>query len=361
MTTATVGVPVLDDASAVDRLQIALVAPVWLTIPPPAYGGVEWIVYALATGLAERGHEVTLVATGGSTVPAAHHLYPYPAPPLGRMGEILPELVHVVTAYRQLGRHDVVHDHTLVGPAIASSAGIGVLHTVHGPLDSDTARLLEQLDCVDLVAISERQRSFRPDLAWLGTVHNAIDVASFPFRDRKDGYLCTMARMCPEKGITEAIRLARILGMPLLIAAKCHERAERDYFATEVEPLLGGDVEYLGELATADKKELLAGATALAFPIQWDEPFGLAIIEALACGTPVLATSRGSVPELVRHGLTGVVGGTVEEIAEAASVLLDCIDPQVCRWEAERRFGVERLVRDYERLYRVVAGRARDG
>lgn len=341
----------------VDRLRIALVAPVWLPIPPPAYGGVEWIVAELAAGLSERGHEVTLVATGGSSAPASHHVQPYDTPPLGRIGEILPELVHAVSAYRHLGDHDVVHDHTVAGPVIASGTGLRVLHTVHGPLERDVVRLLGQLDGVDLVAISDHQRSTRPDLHWLATVHNAVDVSSFPFRATKDGYLATMARMCPDKGIVEAVELARTLGMPLAIAAKCHERAEREYFDSRVRPLLGGDVEYVGELGTHAKKELLAGATALAFPIQWDEPFGLAIVEALACGTPVIATARGSVPELVRHGVTGVVADSVASLANRTAELLDEIDPRACRADAERRFDVARLVRDYERLYGIVARR----
>lgn len=346
-------------AAAVDRMRVALVAPVWLPIPPPAYGGVEWIVHELATGLSARGHEVTLVATGGSSAPASHRVQPYDTPPIGRIGEILPELVHAVSAYSRLGDHDVVHDHTLAGPVVASRSGIRVLHTVHGPLEPDLVRLLQQLDGVDLVAISDHQRCTRPDLAWLATVHNAIDVSSFPYRAVKDGYLCTMARMCPDKGIAEAIRLARMLGMPLRIAAKCHERAEREYFETRVKPLLGAGVEYVGELGTDEKKELLAGATALAFPIQWDEPFGLAIIEALACGTPVIATARGSVPELVRHGVTGVVADSVVSLAHRSMELLGSLDSRECRADAERRFDVARLVRDYERLYDIVAGRSR--
>jgi len=340
-----------------ERLSIALVAPVWLQIPPPAYGGIEWIVHWLAEGLTARGHRVTLAATAGSTSRCDRRLSAYDEAPLGRIGEMLPELVHAVATYRRLGPHDVVHDHTIAGSTIAAAAGVEVLHTVHGAMDTESVRLLEELRGPKLVSISGDQRRRCPHLPWFATIHNAIDVSAFPLRTAKEGYLCTMARMCPDKGIIEAIELARALGMPLRIAAKCAEPAERRYFETEVAPRLGGGIDYVGELDTVTKKALLAGATALAFPIQWDEPFGMAVVEALACGTPVLTLARGAMPELVDHGITGLIGTDLDSLVSLAHDHLGDIDPRRCRAAAEARFHVTRLVDDYERVYYEMAHR----
>ncbi len=340
-------------------LRIGMVAPVWVPIPPKGYGGVEWIVHSLVEGLGDRGHDVTLVSSGDSTTHAGHRFTTYDEAPYRRMGEPLPELIHAVEAYRELGDCDVIHDHTLAGPAMAQmlerSGGPAVVHTVHGPVIPEVRRYYADCSATNLVAISDAQQLTAPELNWAGTVHNGIDVSSFPFRADDDGYIAVLARMNPDKGIPEAIKLARELGLPIRIAAKLNEPAELDYYRRVIEPLLGLGAEYVGELQTAEKKEFLANARALAFPIQWDEPFGLAMIESLACGTPVLAIARGSVPEIVSDGLNGVTAANIDELIDACMQGIDHIDPYLCRSDAESRFDITAMVDGYEAQYRRLA------
>ncbi len=357
-------------------MRVGMVAPVWVKVPPDGYGGVEWIVHWLVEGMVARGHDVTVVASGDSTTPATRLVTTYAEAPTERMGEPLPEYVHALDAYEALSECDVVHDHTLAGPMIGSlrhgagrrrstgdayeaTAPAPVLHTVHGPVDAEMVGYLGRLRHVHLVAISDAQRVAAPRLPWSATIHNAIDVGRFPFREDKDGYLAFLGRFNPDKGVVLAVHLARALGMPLRIAAKMNEPRERDYFEAHVRPLLGDGVEYLGELDTEDKKDLLARAEALAFPIQWEEPFGLVLIEAMACGTPVLAIGRGSVPEVVTDGVTGVVAPDLPSLVEGARHGLARLDGRACREDVEKRFDVGRLVDEYEAVYaRVLRGDA---
>lgn len=333
-------------------MSIGMVAPAFVPVPPSGYGGVEWIVDAVVRGMVARGHEVVLVGSGDSTTPATRLHSCYDQAQATRMGEALPELVHASFAYTtDVVDCDVIHDHTIGGPAIASARGLRVLHTVHGPPGGEVGRYYGGLRGVSFVAISEAQRRSAPSLAWTATVPNAVDVDACPYREDKSGHLAFLGRMNPDKGVVQAIELARRLDRPLLIAAKLRETREREYFAAEVEPRLGGAVEYVGELGTADKYELLAGAAALAFPLQWDEPFGMAMIEALACGTPVLALNRGAVPEIVDHGVTGIVARDVDELVAVSAACLPRLRPQDCRAAARARFDVSGLVDAYEGLY----------
>lgn len=339
-----------------DRLRVAMVAPPWFELPPRGYGGTEAVVAGLVDGLADRGHEVTLLSAGEHRTRASRHHRIYDAPPTGLLGSPLPEVVTAAETARVLGSTelDVVHDHTLAGPLLAASRLQPTVVTMHGPVTGDNGDYYRRLGrTVGLVAISEAQRRLAPDLNWVGTVHNAIDVQSFPFQADKDDYLLWLGRFSPDKGPELAIEAARRVGRRIVLAGKMNEAEERAYFRDVVRPLLGPDAEYVGEADATLKRELLASARALVFPIQWEEPFGMVMIEAMACGTPVVALRRGSVPEVVAHGRSGLV---VDRFADfpAALRVAEGLDPAAVREDAEARFDLPVMAAGYERVYRQV-------
>lgn len=343
-----------------DSLRIGLLSPVWFPVPPPLYGGIENVVALLAVGLTEAGHDVTLFASGDSRVDADVS-WIYPQAPSERIGEPLPELRQVLACYERADEFDVISDHT--GPfaaALAPVIGVPVLHTVHGPLDGELGDAYEQIARMTpelhLVSLSRSQRRPRPRLPWIGNCPNAVDPSRYPLSSTHDGYLAFLGRMGPEKGARHAVDVARETGLPLKIAAKCREPAERAYFAEHVEPYLGATIEYLGELGHEEKVELLRNARATLFPIDWEEPFGLVMIESLACGTPVVATRRGSVPEVLEHGRTGII---VERHADLAAAVaeVDRLDPAECRRAVEERFSPRSLVTGYLRAFRAARAR----
>jgi glycosyltransferase involved in cell wall biosynthesis len=230
--------------------------------------------------------------------------------------------------------------------------------TAHGPVDGELGDYYRALgDRIRLVAISSSQQSKDPSLPWMGTVHNAIPVREYPYRpDKKEDFALFLGRMSPEKAPDLAIEVARRAGLPVVIAAKCNEKAEHLYAKEQVMPLLrkaGSSAEWIGEADTATKKDLLARARCLLFPIQWDEPFGIVMVEAMACGTPVVALRRGSVPEVVVHGRTGYVCDTFDEMVQATGSI-GAIDPAACRRHALAQFDVGRMVDAYELIYRRV-------
>jgi glycosyltransferase involved in cell wall biosynthesis len=333
------------------KLRIGLVSPVWFAVPPLRYGGTEAVVALLADGLAAAGHDVTLFASGDSRT-RARLVSVYATAPSERIGQALPELRHALACFERAGEFDVICDHS--GPpaaAIGSLLGTPALHTVHGPLDGEAGAAYEQIvrlgGRLALVSVSYAQRRARPRLPWVANCPNAVDPAAFPLRPRRGGdYLLFLGRMCADKGAHRAIDVAREAGMPLLVAAKCREPEERAYFREQVEPRLGRGVEYVGEVGHVEKVRLLHGARATLVPIDWEEPFGLVIVESMATGTPVVATRRGSVPELLDDGRTGVVVDDHREMA-AALGRADALDPLELRREVERRFCPERLVRSY--------------
>jgi glycosyltransferase involved in cell wall biosynthesis len=335
-------------------MRIALLAPAWFAVPPVRYGGIEWVVSHLADGLVEHGHEVTLFAAGDSKT-KAHLVTSYDEPPSYRIGHSLPDLHHTLTCLERAGDFDVVNDHS--GPlacALGQVVEVPFCHTVHGPLRGEPGEVYAQIArvCprVRLISLSQDQRSPLPDLPWLATCHNAIDLDDYPFDPGDDGYLLFLGRMSPDKGAHHAVRIAREAGLPLKLAGKMHDREEVDHFDANVRPYLGGDIEYVGEVSHDEKVELLQRALATVFPIQWPEPFGLVMVESMACGTPVLATALGAVPEVVEHGRSGVVASTVDEliasVGEAAG-----LDRTQVRAVAEERFSSDRMVADYESAY----------
>ena len=337
-------------------LHVAMVAPPYFSIPPEGYGGVESVVAGLVDGLVDRGHRVTLLATGEHATRAQRFIRTWDEPPTDQLGEALPEVVNAARVADLIGAgtdYDVVHEHTLAGPLLARGRRAPTLVTVHGPMNElgDVYRPLGA--DVSLVAISENQRSSAADLNWVGTVHNAIDVSSFPFRDHKDDYVLFLGRFHETKGPHLAIDAARAAGVRILLAGKCAEPPEQEFFDAEIAPRLGPDAVYVGDADSTEKRRLLAGARCLVFPILWDEPFGMVMVEAMACGTPVVAFPNGSVPEVVVDGSTGII---VEREADLAAAIdrASALDPADCRRDVEKRFSIEAMTAGYEEAYRAV-------
>jgi glycosyltransferase involved in cell wall biosynthesis len=340
------------------QLRVAMVAPPWFDVPPRQYGGIEAVVADLVEALIDRGHDVTLIGVGEDRT-RARFVRSLPEPLGERLGEPFPEVLHAASVARILDELDVdvVHDHSLAGPLIALGTGVSTVITVHGPVTGEMGEYYRQLGtAVSLVAISDRQRRLAPDLNWRATVHNALRVDRFPFQQEKEDWVLFLGRCVQDKGMHVAIDAARAAGRRIVLAAKCSEPAEKAYFEAEIVPRLGDDTEWLGEVGSAEKKDLLCRAGCLLFPILWEEPFGMVMIEALACGTPVVALRRGSVPEVVVDGLTGIVCEDPDELP-AALHEVDTIDPELCRKDVIDRFRPEVMAAGYEHAYRAVTER----
>jgi glycosyltransferase involved in cell wall biosynthesis len=343
-------------------VRVALIAPPWFPVPPPAYGGTEAVVSLLADGLVRRGVEVTLFASGDSRTEAELE-FVHSEAPSSQLGMMAVELEHVLACLSAADEFDVVHDHSgLLAVSLAGSVRTPFVHTAHGPLTGHSGVLYRQVlgfsPSASLVSLTRAQRRPAPDLPWIATCPNGVEVESFPFRDGDDGYLAFLGRMSPEKGAHHAIAVARAAGLDLRIAAKCREPAERSYFETFVEPHLGSGIEYVGELGHTDKAALLRDALALLFPIDWEEPFGLVLAEAAACGTPVVATRRGSVPEVVVDGVTGFVVDSLAEMVRAVGRLGE-LDARAIRQHALSAFTPEAMVAGYLDAYEIATGDAR--
>ena len=340
-------------------MRVAIIAPPWIPVPPPAYGGTETVLDYLARGLQSAGHDVLLFGTGDCTCPVPRAWLLPRAAGTVEMGSPT-EIRHVIYAYEAAmdWEADVIHDHTMVGPVYAERFDIPVVTTNHGPFNGDLSDFYRVIaPSVSIVAISAHQAESAGQTPIGAVIHHGVDVESFPSGRGNGGYALFLGRMCSTKGVSTAIRIAQEAGVPLKIAAKLREPAERAYFESEVQPLLGGCVEYVGEVGGPAKLELLAQARCLLNPINWAEPFGMVMIEALACGTPVLATPCGSVPEIVDDGETGFIRSSPTELAAMLGEV-DTIDRGHCRTIAALRFSSERMVGDHVTLYeQVVAAR----
>jgi glycosyltransferase involved in cell wall biosynthesis len=336
-------------------MRIILVAPVEETVPPAAYGGIEQIVHLLDYDLTARGHQVTLLASGGSS--ASSRLVPLAPEPLGKPGNerevasfrtMKDRAARAAAAVIADERPDVVLNHSwrvldYLGPYPS-------LTTVHFPLDAEPYRsVFLARRHATYISISNAQRRGAPGLVFAGTVHNGIDVAAFPYSAERGNYLAFLGRVSPEKGLDIAIRVAQTAGIPLRVAAKL-DVAHRNWFQDVITPLARrGGVEFLGEIPAYRKGPFLAGAAALLHPSRWSEPFGLAAVEAMACGTPVLALNRGAASEIVGHGRTGFVADDEAGLVSALDHLEE-IDRPACREHAASRFGRRRMAEEYERL-----------
>jgi glycosyltransferase involved in cell wall biosynthesis len=342
-------------------LRVAVLAPPWFAVPPQRYGGTEAVVNLLVDGLVRDGHDVTLFASGDSITSARLVSYFEDARP-DDLGTTQPELLHALTCVREATRYDVVSDHTgALGLALSNLTSTPFLNTVHGTLAGEAGalyrRVCELTPTAALVSLTESHRSAATDLPWAATIPNAIALDDHPCRMHSGGkYLFWLGRMSPDKGPVTAIEVARLAGMPLLLAGKLRGPAEQRYFDEEVQPRLGGGIAYVGEIDLHERVRLLHGAHALINPLAWDEPFGLVMAEAMACGVPVIATPRGSVPEIVLPGQTGWIAETVHDMAAAVERCSE-IDPRECRAVAELHYSPERMVGDYVGAFHAVIER----
>jgi glycosyltransferase involved in cell wall biosynthesis len=344
------------------RLRIAQVAPLFESVPPRLYGGTERVVSWLTEELVRLGHDVTLFATGDSRTAAKLHAV---APQGLRLDAECrdPAAWHVAMLHDVIERaddFDLVHfhlDHAHF--PLVRAHDLSAVTTLHGRLDlAELAPLFERYPDMALVSISDAQRKPLPGAGWVATVHHGLPRDLLPYSAGPGEYLAFLGRISPEKRPDRAIRIARRAGLPLRIAAKI-EPADHGYFQTEIKPLLDGPgVEFVGEIGERDKAEFLGNAKGLLFPIDWPEPFGVVMIEAMACGTPVIAWPCGSVPEVIRDGVSGWIVED-EDAAVAAAAKLGSFDRARCRAEFESRFTSERMAQDYVALYRrLLAARA---
>jgi glycosyltransferase involved in cell wall biosynthesis len=347
---------VRDDLERVGRppLRIGLIAPPAVPVPPPVYGGTELVVDQLARGLQRAGCDVTLFASGDSTCPVRRRsIWPVA---VGTVADPCVERAHVAAAYRAFDDVDVIHDHTITGPANTQLVppGVAALTTVHGPFTPATRLLYHRASArMAIVAISEDQRRRAADVPIAAVIHHGIDVDAIPVGGGRGGYVLFLGRMSDEKGPDRAIRAARAAGWPIVLAAKMWEPAEERYFAERVEPLLGPDARYIGEVGGDEKLALIGAAAALVNPIRWPEPFGLVMIEALACGTPVVAFREGAAPEIVDDGRTGFLCDRDGDLIDALSQL-GRLDRHACRADVRERFSTTRMVQAHLRLYRAL-------
>jgi glycosyltransferase involved in cell wall biosynthesis len=338
-----------------------MVAPAWLAVPPTGYGGIERVVSVLTEGLVAAGHDVTLFAAAGS-VTSARLVTPLESPPpLGDPASVSDDLFHSTAAFLHADEFDIVHDHTGMGPALGAmlNGRIPVVHTLHGPWTVPGRRLYGLLDDrVHLVAISQAQRAANPHLRYAGVVYNGIDLATHPFHAAKEDFLIFVGRISPEKRPEVAIEVARAAKLPLVMVMKRTEPAERAYFDEMVAPLLGDDVTVLDQPPDEVKVDLLGRARALVFPIDWPEPFGLVMTEAMACGTPVITRPLGAASEIVTNGITGFLCSTPSQMVDAVAASSE-LRPEDCRARVAQRFSAHAMVAGYEAVYRAALASAR--
>jgi glycosyltransferase involved in cell wall biosynthesis len=336
-------------------MRIAQVAPLYESVPPKLYGGTERVVSFLTEELVRQGHEVTLFASGDSKTAAT--LVPMCESALRlQRGRIVDPIAHHIRmmelVLQQAPEFDVLHFHTdyLQFPTLRRVA-VPAITTEHGRLDTaDLKPLFSEFWDMKVVSVSDAQRVPLADANWVATVYHGLPADLYTLNPKPDTYLVFLGRISPEKRVDRAIEIAKATGRKLKIAAKV-DSADREYFDREIKHLLNDPiVEFIGEIGDKEKQEFLANAAALLFPIDWPEPFGLVLIEAMACGTPVIAYPFGSVPELVDDGQTGFV---VKDIAEAAAAVrrIEIIDRVGCRESFDKRFTAARMAADYVELY----------
>ena len=337
-------------------MRIAQIAPLYERVPPRLYGGTERVVSFLTEELVRQGHDVTLFASGDSQTsarlirccdialrfnPAVRDALPY-------------HMIMLDEVRRRIDQFDVLHFHVdLIHAPLMRDLADRTLTTLHGRLDlPDLAPFYAAFCDLPLVSISKNQRGYLGSAHWVGTVYHGLPRDLLPFRPNAEGYLAFLGRISPEKRPDLAIEIAARSGMPLKIAAKV-DRADQAYWETKIRPMVADnpDVEFIGEIDERDKADFLGGAAALLFPIDWPEPFGLVMIEAMACGTPVIAYRRGSVPEVIEDNVSGFVVDTIEEAVTAVRRIGD-LDRVKVRAEFERRFTAERMAHDYVSIYR---------
>lgn len=345
-------------------MKIAQVAPLYESVPPKFYGGTERVVSYLTEELVRQGHDVTLFASGDSVTDAT--LRPMCDRALRlEGGKVIDPMAHHIRMIEMVAREsahfDVIHYHIdYLHFPVTRRRRIPALTTLHGRLDiPDLAPLYREFRDMNVVSISNSQRAPLPWVKWTGTVYHGLPEDLYTPGTEPGEYLAFVGRISPEKRVDRAIEIARRSGVPLKVAAKV-DAVDREYFNSCIRGLLDDPlVEYLGEIGEPEKNELLGKAQALLFPVDWPEPFGLVMIEAMACGTPVIAFPMGSVPELVDEGTTGMIVNSIEEGVRAVE-RIGSISRTICRGAFEERFGAGRMARDYVEIYRRLIARPAD-
>lgn len=340
-------------------MKIAQVSPLYESVPPKFYGGTERVVSYLTEELIQQGHEVTLFASGDSVTKAK--LIAPCKNSLRLKKDCIDQLSYhflmLEKLQRELAAFDIVHYHIdyLHFPLSRLNKATQIT-TLHGRLDiPDLYHIYREYSDMPVVSISQAQRKPIPYAHWVGNVYHGLPVEVTSFYSNPGTYLAFLGRICPEKRVDLAIEIALKCGIPLKIAAKV-DKVDREYFKTEIEPLLEHDlIEYIGEISEKEKPDFLGNALALLFPIQWPEPFGLVMIEAMACGTPVIAFNYGSVPEVLDDGVTGFIVPSVDEAVETIRNKVPAFNRSLCRNVFETRFTAQRMASDYLKIYEKVA------
>lgn len=342
-------------------MRIAQIAPIIERVPPKRYGGTERVVYTLTEELVKRGHDVTLFASGDS-ITSARLISVFPkALREARIKNIYGTnpwvLLNVGLAYKMQSNFDIVHDHTgSISLPTANLSKTPVVMTLHGEFNINNIKLFESLgNRVNFVSISKSQAASLPNLNYIGNVYNGLSMDNYPFSKTQEGYLLFVGRISREKGVHIAIEVAQALDLPLIIAAKLDDAFLPDiqYFEEEIKPKLSDQIRWIGEVTEDERNKLMSKALCFLHPISWKEPFGLVLIEALACGCPVVALNRGSIPEIIKNGEVGFVAEDLEQMV-AAVANIGRINRSVCRQYSLTNFNATRMVRGYERIYEQV-------
>jgi glycosyltransferase involved in cell wall biosynthesis len=337
-------------------MKIAQIAPIIERVPPKKYGGTERVVYHLTEELVKLGHDVTLFASGDSMTSAKLvSVYPHAlreAKLRDLYGFNVWTLFNIGEAYVRQKDFDIIHDHNgHISLPTANISTTPVVMTMHGPFTPENRHIYRTLNNPHLVTISNSQ-AVVPDLNYAGTVYNGLELEHYPFSNTSEGYLLFVGRISMEKGVHNAIELAINLNMPLIIAAKL-EDVDRSYYQAYVEPYLSESIRWIGEVDEVERNRLMSKATCMVHALTWREPFGLTLIEANACGCPVVAFRMGSIPEIVAHGKTGFVVDTLEEMIDAVLKIHE-IDRAECRRYVLENFNAHRMAVGYEELYKKI-------
>ncbi len=351
-------------------MRIAQIAPPYESVPPKKYGGTERIVSALTEELVKRGHDVTLFASGDSSTSARlistfsrgiREEFPHDMNPFDDAQRTMAFVQHLVKVYKMAGQFDIIHDHTTLrslplGLAFGQYSKVPVISTLHGVLSENNIKNYENLNRAYLVAISESQKRPAPDLNYIATVYNGLDMAKYPFCDKPGDYLLHVGRISHLKGVHHAISIAKKLGLPLIIAAKLDE-IDKPYYEEKVKPFIDGrQIRWVGEVSEDERNILMANALCFMHSLEWEEPFGLTLIESMATGTPVAAFNHGSMPEIIQQGKTGWIADSEDELAELIKNNAYSINRHYCRSYALRKFSAKRMVNDYEMIYESIVG-----